>query len=168
MAFVAFFVLVLFAAIALSLRPKTHGSPLRVENLDLEALSTRYRPMLRLLDGSDFELLNEAGDPAMVRRIRAQRRAIFRGYLTSLGRDHARLCARVRTLILESKTDREDLASALFRMELTFQRMMFGVHVRLALHTLGIGSVTAAPLMKCLEQVRQHAESLLSVEAVTA
>jgi nitroreductase len=124
--------------------------------------------MLRLLDGSDFELLNEAGDPKLLRRIRSQRRTIFRGYLRSLGRDHARLCAQVRALIVASNTDREDLASALFRMEMTFQRLMLTVHVRLAVHALGIGSVTAAPLMQCFEQVRQHAESLSGTHAVAA
>ncbi len=163
----ALLIVLLFAFLAISLRPRNSVGPdASGEVLDALTLASRYRPMLRLLDGSDFDLLNDADDPKLMRRIRSQRRAIFRSYLRGLRRDHARLCAQVRNIIVNSATDRKDLASALYRKELTFQALMFSVNLRLMLHSAGLGSVTAAPLMNCFEQVRRQAEMLSGSSAV--
>jgi hypothetical protein len=118
--------------------------------------------MLRLLDGTDFELLNAAGDPKLMRRMRTQRRAIFRGYLRSLRRDHAMLCDCVRALIVQSDSDQADLVSSLYRMETSFRFLVLGVNFRLALHALGANQVAVWGLMDCFEKLRSQAELLSS------
>jgi hypothetical protein len=165
MGFVFGFALVLVALAAIALRPKASISSTSFEHFDIYALSARYRPMLRLLDGSDFQLLNHAGDPKLARRMRSQRRTIFRGYLRSLRRDHARLCAKVRELIIHSATDQRELAISLFRMEMNFQVLLFTVNCRLAMHAVGLGNVAVWNLMNAFEQVRSHAESLAAPAA---
>src|ERR1044071_6455020 len=53
----------------------------------------KYRPMLRLLSERDFEYLSmQAGStPEIARRLRSERRKIFRAYLWNLVRDFNRL-----------------------------------------------------------------------------
>lgn len=167
----AFLCLAIFALIvvtAVKLVPRGSASAVPVEKFDFFALSARYRPMLRLLDGTDFELLNDAGDPKLLRRMRSQRRAIFRGYLRSLRRDHAMLCDCVRALIVQSDTDQGELVSNLYRMETSFRFLVLGVNFRLALHALGANNVAVWGLMDCFEKLRSQAELLSSSCSVAA
>jgi len=159
-AFLCFVVFALIVAAAVKLAPRSSAGVAPPENLDIFALSARYRPMLRLLDGTDFELLDEAGDPKLLRRMRTQRRSIFRGYLKSLRRDHAKLCDCVRALIVQSETDQAELVSNLYRMEMSFRMLVFGINVRLALHALGANHVAVWGLMDCFEKLRSQAEFL--------
>lgn len=168
MAFLCVFVILLLAIGALTLRPRSSGTFAPGEDLDIFALSARYRPMLRLLDGSDFELLNDSGDPKLIRRIRSQRRAIFRGYLRSLGRDQRKLSAQIRSVMVAAETDRKDLASALFRMNTNFRLLMLAVNFRLVIHSAGIGTVPAERLMNCFEQLRGQAEILSGSPAMAS
>ncbi len=168
MAFLCVFVLLILAAGAITLRPRNSGTSAPGADFDIFALAARYRPMLRLLDGSDFGLLNDSGDPKLVRRIRSQRRAIFRSYLRSLSRDHSKVCAQVRAFMASSETDRKDLGSALFKMETTFRLLMIGINLRLVLHSFGIGTVPAESLVNCLDKVRNHAENLSGTVHVSA
>jgi hypothetical protein len=167
-AFLCFGVFALVAAAAVKLAPRSSGGAVTVEKFDFLALSARYRPMLRLLDGSDFELLNDAGDPKLMRRMRAQRRAIFRGYLKSLRRDHAMLCDCVRALIVHADSDQAALVSNLYRMENSFRFLVLGVNFRLALHALGANNVAVWSLMDCFEKLRSQAELLSSSSPVAA
>jgi hypothetical protein len=162
-----FVVVALIVAAAVKLAPRSSAGSAPVENFDIFALSARYRPMLRLLDGTDFELLDEAGDPKLLRRMRTQRRAIFRGYLKSLKRDHARLCDCVRALIVQSDTDQAQLVSSLYRMEISFQFLVVGINCRLALHALGANHVAVWGLMDCFEKLRSQAEFLSLAGPVT-
>src|ERR1022692_4950702 len=62
----------------------------------LSELSTeRYRPMLRLLDATDFQFLRaqKGFTPEMERRLRRQRVQAFRGYLRLLVADFDRIVA---------------------------------------------------------------------------
>src|ERR1035441_6142951 len=66
----------------------------------LSELSTdRYRPMLRLLDATDFQFLRvqKGFTPEMERRLRRQRVQAFRGYLRLLVADFDRIVAALRS-----------------------------------------------------------------------
>lgn len=149
----------------ISLRARSSFRPVGPVARDIFELSARYRPMLRLLDGADFDLITEAGDPRLMRKVRSARREIFRGYLRSLRRDHACLCHQIRTQILNASTDRQDLASTLFRVEWRFRLLMSVVETKLLLHSLGVGTVSAGRLVASLETISRKAE-LMSSSAI--
>src|ERR1700679_4169316 len=75
-----------------------------IDDLSLD----RYRPMLRMLDGSDIAFLRSQPGftPDMGRKLRAQRTQIFRGYLRSLETDFGRICAAIKLVTLQSQHDR--------------------------------------------------------------
>src|ERR1700722_16959829 len=60
-----------------------------------ELSATRYRPMERLLADDDYRFLaSQPGcDNKMLRRVRSERRRLFRGYLACLSRDFGRVSA---------------------------------------------------------------------------
>jgi len=118
----------------------------------------RYRPMERLFSDEDYRFLaDQPGySPRLARRLKAERRRIFRQYLRSLGRDFNRLYTAARFLILQSPEDRPDLVTALLRQRLVFRYAMAVVHWRLALQTLGIGTVDVSGLVRALEQMGQQ------------
>src|SRR5580658_8849945 len=79
-----------------------------IDDLSLD----RYRPMLRMLDGSDIAFLRSQPGftPDMGRKLRAQRTQIFSGYLRSLETDFGRVCAAIKLVMLQSTYDRPELA----------------------------------------------------------
>jgi hypothetical protein len=122
----------------------------------------RYRPMLRLLSPDDLAVL-PADSPAhrkMQRLFRAKRRDLFRGYLRCLTRDYAWLLAGVRAAMVQSGTDRPDLAHALAKNRVLFAVAICKVEFRLALHTAGIGSVDISGLVEALETLRSQVSVL--------
>ncbi len=152
-------------AAVLTLRAKTSARPIPGPGTDLFELSARYRPMLRLLEGSDFHLLEEAGDPKLLRKMRDQRRQIFRSYMRGLRRDHSMLCDEIRRVIVNADSDRSDLASALFSFQYNFHLRMTVIEARLVLHSAGFGTVTAAPLVKAFERISNQARLLAPASA---
>lgn len=125
-------------------------------------VAARYAPMQRLLDESEYRFLaaHPAFGKARARKIRAQRREIFRAYLRCLGRDYARVCACIRVVMMESGMDRPDLAKALLRNGTVFTAALVGIELRLALHALGVGTIDVRPMVASLEGMRQTLESL--------
>src|SRR5947199_6755256 len=65
----------------------------------------RYRPMLRLLDENDVRFLQtQPGyNSRTVSRLRAQRCAIFRGYLKALQTDFRRTCGALKLVMIQSQ-----------------------------------------------------------------
>ena len=104
------------------------GLPVTSEWIDDLSLD-RYRPMLRMLDGSDIAFLRSQPGftPDMAKKLRTQRSQIFRGYLRSLEADFGRVCAAIKVVMLQSKHDRPDLAEALIRQQVTFACSMLSV-----------------------------------------
>ena len=151
---------VLFAVLFFTLRSRRAGDRVAIENLDIFSLAARYRPMMRLLDPSDFELVSSAGDPALLRRLKAQRRSIFRGYLKSLCRDHARVCAHTRAVLLNGGAESGESVIALHRAEIIFRLTVLSVSCKLVLHAVGFRNVRMWGLMDSFEKVRLQAESL--------
>ena len=164
---VLFASLLFAAALGLIFRRGSDTVPVPA-NLVVADIADRYRPMARLLNDEDFEVLNATGDRKLLRRIRSQRRTIFRGYLRSLRRDHAMLCAHVRCLMVQSVSDRGDLASALLKNQLAFECTLAGVHTRLAMHALGVGTVDVSSVLGSFEQLRYQIDILRAPAAMSA
>ncbi|MDQ2948804.1 MAG: hypothetical protein M3Y27_23160 [Acidobacteriota bacterium] len=117
-----------------------------------------YRPMERLLNEADFEFLaSQPGyDPRIARKLRAERRRIFRSYLHSLIGDFNALIYLAQLAAVHSAEDRPDLASAIFRLRLNFFWHVAGAEIRLALAPLPLGSIDAKRLIGSLASVREN------------
>jgi hypothetical protein len=108
-----------------------------------ESLTTRYRPMERLLRESEWEYLqNQPGfSPARLRTVKAERRKLFRGYLRSLSSDFAVVCQLLRIVMVQSSVARPDLAVALGKFRLQYSVALIKIEFRLMAHALGISSI---------------------------
>jgi hypothetical protein len=150
-------VLVLFGLTIRRLARPVAGPPNMAEWLENFSLD-RYRPMQRLLSEMDYEFLaTQAGyDRSIVKRLRSERRRIFRSYLGAISRDFERLHLIARTVVLYSAQDRPDLARDLVRLRFRFHAAIAQVYLRLALHGLGIGSVKVDSLLTVLDTVRSQ------------
>jgi hypothetical protein len=124
----------------------------------------KYRPMERLLLEDDFRFLaSQPGfSPKLGRRLRTERRQIFRGYLRSLGRDFHSVTAACHLLMVHSAEDRAELASTLMRQQLMFGVGMLAVQGRLALHAVGFGAVDVRGLVESLETMQTQVRILLA------
>lgn len=116
---------------------------------------SRYEPMLRLLDESDFRFLSEQPGftPEMASRLRVQRYRIFRAYLRNLRDDFAGLLAALNFVLANADHDRPELASAMLRAQLAFARRFAVAHIRAFAWRFGIGSVNAVDLLGVFEGI---------------
>ncbi len=116
----------------------------------------KYRPMLRLLAHDDYDFLAvQAGqNMSTIRKLRRERRRIFRAYLRSLTADFQRLHLAGKMLLVYATEERPDLASNLFRQRITFTLALLRIHLRLLLHTIGLSNVDARPVLGCVESLR--------------
>ena len=157
--------LALAVALFLLVRKMTfNGSclPLTAEWID-ELSMERYRPMMRLLDGSDLEFLRSQPGftPRMASKLRTQRCQIFRGYLRCLSGDFQRVCAAIKILMLQSRQDRPDLASLLVQQQMSFACGMAMVQTRLFLYRWGLCRVDVTGLVKNFDLMRLELRSLV-------
>lgn len=153
-------------------------SSTRVRGVDPEWLKNfsiaTYRPMERLLSEDDVEFLKSQPGylPGMEKTLRSGRRRIFRAYLRSLATDFNRLHLALRLALLESATDRPDLATVLVKQKVTFFLALAAVHLRLAMHALGLGTVDVRGLVSTVDRMRTELRSLspapIGVERVSA
>jgi hypothetical protein len=141
--------------------------PVTAEWID-ELSVERYRPMLRLLDGQDIAFLRvQPGfTPAMEKQLRRQRCQIFCGYLHSLSSDFRRVCAAIKMVILYSKNDRPDLASALIQHQLVFGLSFLRVQASLQLYRWGLCEVDVSSLMGVFDATRVELRSLVPAAAL--
>jgi hypothetical protein len=124
----------------------------------------KYRPMERLLGEEDFRFLaSQPGfTPKLGRRLRTERRQIFRGYLRCLSRDFHSISAACRMLMVHSAEDRAELASSLMQQQFMFGLGMLAVEGRLILHAAGIGTVDVRGLVESLETMQTQVRILLA------
>jgi hypothetical protein len=137
----------------------------------VQNLSPRqYKPMERLLAQRDFEFLQSFSgvSPAFSRRFRSDRRRIFRGYLHSLDRDFARVCAGLRAVVATADEDRSDLAVLVARQQFAFRMAMVRVEFRLLLHAAGLGPVDTRQLIACFDSLRLELRHLTAAPAGAA
>lgn len=131
----------------------------------------RYKPMERLLDPVDHEFL--ASQPSfsrrMGRRFRANRIAIFRGYVRCLGRDFTRVSGALKMLMVHASVDRSALAGLLLRQRLIFSYTMLSLEVKLALHSFGWSAPTVdvRNLVGTLDTMRSQLRALAAVAQPT-
>jgi hypothetical protein len=123
----------------------------------------RFRPMLRLLSDDDLSFV--PAQSKLRKSLRANRRELFREYLRCLTRDYGRLLAGVRLAIVQSGTDRPDLARALAKNRILFAVAICKIELRLALHVTGIGKVEIAGLVDAVEVLRNQVRVLSTVTA---
>jgi hypothetical protein len=127
----------------------------------------RYQPMLRLLNPQDLDFLRS--QPGFTRKMergfRRQRCEIFRGYLIQLEGDFQRVCTALKLVMVQSNTDRPDLAATLLRQQVWFKAGMLAVHFRLLLYGCG-GTVEVAGLLKLFDGMRLELRSLVPASAV--
>jgi hypothetical protein len=124
--------------------------------------------MQRLLDPAEEAFVAQHADRAAVRRFRAQRRKIFRGYLCSLERDFDKICGAIRLALVDSRQDRPELAGALMKQQARFALATTMVRGRLMLHAAGIGTVDARALIGSLEAMRSELGQLVPLAAPSA
>ena len=120
-----------------------------------------YRPMERLFDEADFEFLaSQPGyDPRIARKLRTERRRIFRGYLRCLISDFNSLVRSAQLIALHSPEDNPELAGAIFRVRLAFFWNVAATETRLALAPLPLGSINPERLIGCLTTLRDNLEN---------
>jgi hypothetical protein len=130
----------------------------------------KYKPMARLLTEGDYKFVADQPGftPKTLRKLRAERRRIFRSYLRSLVRDFQRLHMAARMLLIYSPVDRPDLAAALLRQRITFSLAVLAVEFRLGLHALGVGTVDVRALLGALETMRANIGALQSPSPIAA
>jgi hypothetical protein len=130
----------------------------------------RYRPMERLFLEEDYDFLaaQPGFHPRIYKKLQAERRRVFRHYLRSLRRDFDRLSAAAKFLLLNSPSDRPDLAKILLKQRLTFQYAMATVELRLLLQGVGVGTVDVRRLVDVVESMREQLRHLAQQGAEAA
>lgn len=129
---------------------------------DLESLfaASRYKPMERLLDPADGSFLSSqpACTRGMLRRFRASRLGIFRGYARCLGRDFSRVSTALKMLMIHAPVDRSALAGLLLKQRLMFSVAMMSLQFRLVLHSFGWSAPQAdvRNLVEALDALRSQ------------
>jgi hypothetical protein len=129
----------------------------------LRVSADRYRPMLRLLSEEDLGFV--AANKALHRTLMSGRRKLFRSYLRCLTRDYGYLLAGVRSAMAGSSEDRPELARALAKNRALFAFAVYKVEVRLAMHTLGVGTVDISGLVEAFEGLRAQVNVLSAIPA---
>ena len=126
---------------------------------------SRYKPMERLLEERDFEYLESCAGYTrrMGRKMRADRRKLFRSYAHSLDRDFTRVCTAIKLLMIHSHVDRPDLFALLFRTRASFLMGLLSVEVRLGLHACGLGTVDVRGIVDSLDTMRVQLRDLVQI-----
>ena len=133
-----------------------------------ELSTERYRPMIRLEDGSDLSVLGSL--PSVTRktaaRLRKEHCRVFRAYLQCLQTDFQTVRWAVKVLMLQSQTDRPDLAAMLLRSQFAFACGLLKAQLRVTLYSHGIGSVSVGDLLKRLDQMSLELRDLIPIAVV--
>jgi hypothetical protein len=122
--------------------------------------------MERLLSEEDYSFLaSQPGfDKKRLRRIRSERRRVFRGYLACLSRDFSLVGAALRLMMMYSTQDRPDLAGILYKQQALFAFGMLAVQWRLVLHTCGLGTVDIRGLVSAMESMRLELRQMIPAD----
>ena len=131
-------------------------------------LSWKDYPFHRLLDPADLNYLRRRGiGEAEVRKVRTQRRKLFRHCLRSLAQDFNAIHHALKIVLIQSANDRPDLAVILARQRMGFYRNLFMVEGWLLLHACGLEHMPVVDLVQPL-QILRTALSQFTVEAMPA
>lgn len=123
-----------------------------IDDLSME----RYRPMLRMLADDDQRYLK--GQPgfsgASLRQFRAHRCEIIRGYLRWLESDFARISMALRVLMVQSHSDRPDLAVFLIRQKFAFHLGILAIEAHLKVYRWGLTRIDVSSVLSAFDSLR--------------
>ncbi len=124
-----------------------------------------YAPMRRLLAQCDFEFLAQQPGyhSALAKRLRAERRSAFIGYLELMIGDFNQLLKIGRLMLVSSNVDRPEFARALWRQQIKFYFAVYAIRCRLAFSPLGV-RMERLELLDSLESMLQQVQELASLE----
>jgi len=94
-------------------------------------------------------------------RMRRERCQLFSDYLQRLEEDFGRATVALKILMMQSREDRPDLASALLRHQLAFGCGIVSARARLFLYRWGIGSVDVSWLVQVFDAVASELRAAL-------
>jgi hypothetical protein len=131
----AFALIALLAARLASYRTKTGGREPRHSSFDM----ARYTPMLRLLSDEDLHYLASRPGyrPEIGRKLKRERRRIFRMYLKELACDFCAIHAQAREMVAHAREEHAALVGSLMWQQITFWRAMTAIELRLLVPMLG-------------------------------
>ena len=135
------------------IRLKCYRSTISTET-DREGFSAdRYEPMKRLLSEEDFEFLRSKPGirPAMIRRLRAERRKVFRAYLCELASDFDGLHRKARVMLAHAPEEYSELVGVVMATKVRFWSALAAVEMRLAIHAIGIGRIEISGLLNSIQ-----------------
>lgn len=159
---VAILLISAFAVLFLRLASRFDPESATPEWLDAFTLE-RYAPMERLLDASDFEFLaaRTPGRPELGKKLLAERRGIFREYLSLLVGDFNQLHSIAKLMLVHSTEDRPELAGELFRQQLRFYVSVCVIRCKVSLYPLGWTALDVPQLLHALERMRTEVRTSL-------
>ncbi|MBM3738878.1 MAG: hypothetical protein FJW39_24145 [Acidobacteria bacterium] len=129
-----------------------------------------YRPLERLFDeGGDVAFLRGRSGwaPAMEKKLRSDRRRVFRSYLRQLRSDWAYLHMAARYLLAHSCGDRPDLAWALIRQGARFWVLMTWANlwVEASYYRLALPPFNVRRLLSVPDWLQGQAQDLIAMPA---
>jgi hypothetical protein len=149
------------AAVVLLLRTFLTTCVSYAQSFDPEDMSWRNYPVSRLLDPADFEYLRRRGvSEANVRKLRAERRNIFRLCLRSLAMDFNRVQGALKIMLVQSTHDRPELATLLATQRVLFYRNLLLVEAWLVLHACGFDQMPAIDVLQPLQIIQAQLRQL--------
>ena len=135
----------------------------------LEEFSTeKYSLMERLLYEGDYAFLSKQPGycPSIGKRLRAERKRLFRDYIRQLNRDFNRLMALANVMVVYGERDQSEFASALWSQRLTFYRGVVTLEARLFLAPLGVSVSGVNTLVTKLGALQSHVCAMVPTELI--
>lgn len=116
----------------------------------------RYAPMERLLDASDFDFLaaRRPDRPQLAKQLLAERRGIFRQYLSLLVQDFNRLHFLAKLMLVHGAQDRPELGGELLRQQVRFYASVCVIRCKVSLYPIGWTAFDVPRLLHSLERIR--------------
>jgi hypothetical protein len=116
--------------------------------------------MERLLRESDYEFLSAQPGfhPRIAWELRAERRKIFNGYLSSMIRDFNTLSRMARLFAVYATEDRSDYLRTIFWMRMRFYCRVVDTQIRLTLAPLPVGQIDIHGLIGQIAALRENLE----------
>ena len=112
------------------------------------------RPLERLLDPTEFQFLRDRGlSKERIKQLRFQRQKLFRLYLRRLTHDFNGVHAVLKMAMVNSASDRPDLAQELATQRIAFHRALIGVEFRLVLYAAGFDTAPSMDLIRPMERL---------------
>lgn len=145
------------------------ASQVSLEWLD-EFSPSKYSLMERLLFEGDYAFLaTQPGyTPVIARRLKAERKRLFREYLRQLNRDFNRLTALAKLMVVYGENDNSELAAALWKHRILFYRGVVGIECRLALAPMGVSVSGVGQVVGAMAQMRNVVVNLVPANLMSS